>query len=72
MSEAEAAYTRRLTAAKLHGRSLEEVENSQNRNVLKEVKKRMQVCSTGAGQSHICMPLQADTLSIDVNTTLTR
>lgn len=51
MSEAEAAYTRRLTAAKLHGRSIEEVENSQNRNVLKEVKKRIQVCSTGARES---------------------
>lgn len=51
MSEAEAAYTRRLTAAKLHGRSMEELENSQNRNVLKEAKKRMQVCSTGVRSS---------------------
>lgn len=43
ISEAEAGYTRRLTAAKMQGRSIEEVEKNQTRNVLKEVKKRVQV-----------------------------
>lgn len=47
MSEAEAGYTRRLTAAKLQGRSIQEVEKIQNRNVLKEIKKRVQVLRTG-------------------------
>lgn len=68
MSEAEAAYTRRQTVAKLNGRSMEEVENSQNRNVMKEVKKRMQVSSTGAGQSHTCMYAPAKPVSNDVDT----
>lgn len=48
MSEAEAGYTRRLTAAKLQGRSIEEVEKIQNRNILKEIKKRVQVSSAGS------------------------
>ncbi|CBJ26303.1 Hypothetical leucine rich repeat protein [Ectocarpus siliculosus] len=43
MSEAEAGYERRLTAAKLQGRSIEEVEQTHNRNMLKEVKRRMQI-----------------------------
>lgn len=42
MSEAEAGYERRLTAAKLQGRSIEEMEQTQNRNMLKEVKRRVQ------------------------------
>lgn len=49
MSEAEAGYTRRLTAAKLQGRSIEEVEKIQNRNILKEIKKRVQVSSRWMG-----------------------
>ncbi len=47
ISEAEAGYTRRLTAAKMQGRSIEEVEKNQTRNVLKEVKKRVQVRHKG-------------------------
>ncbi|CAN0309460.1 unnamed protein product, partial [Ectocarpus sp. 12 AP-2014] len=45
MSEAEAGYERRLTAAKLQGRSIEEMEQTHNRNMLKEVKRRMQSIS---------------------------
>eukprot|EP00903_Cladosiphon_okamuranus_P019664 g18076.t2 len=45
MSEAEAGYMRRLTAATLQGRSIEEVEKIRNRNTLKEIKKRVQSIS---------------------------
>eukprot|EP00752_Nemacystus_decipiens_P011884 g10537.t2 len=45
MSEAEAGYNRRLTAAKLQGRSIEEAEKVQTRNMLNEVKKRVQSIS---------------------------
>ena len=44
ISEAESGYTRRLTAAKMQGRSIEEMEKNQARNVFKEVKKRVQLC----------------------------
>lgn len=45
MSEAEAGYTRRLAAAELQGKTVEEVEETQSRKILKEVKKRMQVAN---------------------------
>lgn len=48
MSEAEVAYTRRLTAAKMQGRPMEEVEKIQNRNIAKEIKKRVQVLLSGS------------------------
>ena len=68
MSEAEADYTRRLTAAKLQGRSIEEVEKIQNRNIAKEIKKRVQVSSMGSrgsswqysGCVFSCKPSSAD------------
>lgn len=43
MAEAEANYTRHLTAAKLQGKSVEEVEKNQNRSMLKEVNRRVKV-----------------------------
>ncbi|CAM9096355.1 unnamed protein product, partial [Hapterophycus canaliculatus] len=43
MAEAEANYTRRLTAASLQGRSVEEVEKSQKCRMLKEINKRAKV-----------------------------
>lgn len=61
MSEAEAGYERRLTAAKLQSRSIEEVEQTHNRNMLKEVKRRMQASiftNIGSVELHVneCMP----------------
>lgn len=45
MAEAEAGYTRRLNAGKLQGKSIVDVEETQNCKVLKEVNKRVQVRS---------------------------
>ncbi|CAM9977150.1 unnamed protein product [Scytosiphon promiscuus] len=43
MAEAETDYTRRLTAAKLQGKSVKEVERNQDRSILEEVNKRVKV-----------------------------
>lgn len=46
ISEAEASYTRRMTAAKMQGRSLEDVEEIHARKTANEATKRIQVMST--------------------------
>lgn len=52
MSEAETDYTRRMNAATLQGRSLEEMEESRARKTAKEVDKRIQVGTINRRAGH--------------------
>lgn len=59
MSEAETDYTRRVNAAILQGRPLEEMEESQARKTAKEVNKRIQVGTINELAGHdLCVVLR--------------